>query len=292
MTEIQPEVGPVVKVSRDLSAIVELAKGLEDQAIHKANDRLMPGGLAMVALGAVASLDEWAEQYEAAEHHAYAAGLQPPELDDDDDWEPPLQSLLFWSESWRSEHGYPLPQRPSLKSESTFIRWALDWAWDNEPHFEDFARDINAARVRLENVLMAGVRAERGVPCMYEHCRGVRLVRKMIPARDPETGEKVWRQSDWHCPRCKRSWDEERYAAMVTAANERTKVETIADEIWCAIEYAARKVGRSAATIKTWAHRGDVATLCMVAGRRRPFVNLAEIEARDAEARRRSSRVA
>lgn len=285
------ETPAVAKVAANLTEIIHLHGELHDQAIHKANDHLMPGGLAMVALGNVASLDEWSEQIEAAEHRAIAEGRKAPEIECDD-WEPPLQTLLFWSESWRVVHGYPLSVRPTIAGEANFIRWALGWAWENEPRFEDFAKDIATTRRRLEDVLTAGERAERGVPCLYEECRGVRLVRKLAPGRHPETGEKVWRHTDWHCPRCKRSWDDDRYAAMVVAANEGAKVEVIDGSLWCALDHAARKVGRSVATVRTWVHRGELSVLCVIAGKRKPFVNLTDVEARHEAAKRRAKNVA
>lgn len=285
MTETPtPHAHPTVKVARDLSAITELAARVEEQATHKANDSLMPGGLAMVALGHVANLEAWESMYETSEAYGRPADHI---LDEDDSWEPPLQTLCFWSEQWRAEHGAEYDQRPTLTSESNFIRWALDWAWDNELHWGDFAKDIAAARMRLENLLYAGERSERGAPCLYDECRGVRLVRKLTPARDSE-GRKVWRLTDWHCPRCKRSWDEDRYAAMVTAANEAAKVEHIDGQDWCSVDYASRIVGRSVKTIRTWLNRGKVSEVCIVKGQRR-FVSLADVEARHEEAKKRTT---
>lgn len=207
--------------------------------------------------------------------------------EDEDDSEPVLQTLLFWSESMRDEHGFPLEgRRPTVATEANVIRSLLEWAWENLPEWDDFARDVATARVRLENLLVAGERAERGVPCLYEECKGKRLVRKLVPYRDSD-GFKRWRHSDWHCPRCHRSWDEDRYSAMVTAANERTKFEEIGGETWVSPDYAARKVGRSVKTIRTWADRGELTTVCLIAGRRTRFVALSEVVERHEKAKRR-----
>lgn len=278
------QVDPVVAVARDLTEIVELAGHLEDQAEHKANDpEYLPGGSAMVALGPVANLEAWEHQFEARER----LGRDHDHVrDEDDQWEPPLQTLCFWSEQWRAEHGAEYGKRPTIASEAAFIRWALDWAWDNEIHWDDFARDIARCRTRMENLLYAGDRAERGVPCMYDECGGVRLVRKLAPKRDAE-GEKVWDFTDWHCPRCKRSWDNDAYWRNVNAANERVQREEIEGDAWCSVEYAAREVERSPKTIRTWINRGHVATACIILGRRMRFVSLSDVKARDEEAKTR-----
>lgn len=290
----ETEIRPVVKVARDLREIESLYEALLVQAIHKANDREMPGGEAMVALGHVASHAEWEEVTAAAEFRHYATctkldhtrcQFSPAE---DDEGEPPLQTLLFWSEQWREERGYPLERRPTMASEARFLAWALEWAWETLPEFDDFAKDIASAKTRIENLLLAGERAERGAPCLYETCRGARLVRKLTPKRGPE-GEKVWDYSDWHCPRCRRSWGETRYAAMVTAANEAAKFEDIDGQTWCSDDYAARKVGRSVKTIRTWVNRGELSTVCLIAGRRVRFVNLGEVEELDIKKRRRNA---
>lgn len=275
-----------IDVTQDLTAIIELADDLLTEAVIKAGDPLMPGGLAMVALAPVASPDEWAETLEAAEHRAQAKELDLPAVEDDDDWEPPLQTLLFWSESWRVEHGYPLSAKPTLASEANFIRWALEWAWENEVHWEDFARDVSKARTRLESIEKAGVRpAFRGAPCLYDECRGKRLIRKTVPCRD-ENGEKSWRLTDWHCPNCKRQWSEEDYARNVYAAVERTHWLNLNDEAWCTYDRAARHVERPEGTIRSWVSRGEVSVMCSV-DTRRTFVLLVDVEARAVEAHAR-----
>jgi hypothetical protein len=263
----------------------------------------MPGGEAMVQLGPTASMDEWAEQLAAHElrHETgpYACPkpshrgckIAPHVADEDDTW-PAFQTLRFWSEQWREQEGYPLEgRRPTIATESGLIRHMLHWAWEHEPNFATMASDVADARRRLEDVLSDGVRSQRGVPCMYDKCRGARLVRKLEPYRD-EAGEKRWRHSLWHCPRCHRKWDEDAYARMVVLADEAAKVEDVAGETWCSVDYAARRVGRPEATIRSWIHRGHVAIACLVVGRRRGFVRLADVEARqlEAEERRRGKR--
>lgn len=280
----------MAKVAGDLRAIVELHEKLLTQAVHSANDPLMPGGLAMVELGYVASPAQW--QWQIDEHERLASesedtfvrDAQPDLSHEDDLWEPPLQTLLFWSEDWRNTRGYPLEgRRPTIATEANFLRGSLDWAWDEEVHFEEFVRDVETARKRIEDTLREGERTLRGVPCMYDECKGKRLERKMRPlyhdgerVRDGK-GNGLWEFEDWRCKRCRRTWNEDEYARMVTAASERTKFEDIDGETWCSADYAARKVERSVKTIRTWINREELATLCLIAGRRLPYVSLEDV---------------
>ncbi|MDR7253724.1 hypothetical protein J2X46_002714 [Nocardioides sp. BE266] len=283
MTETS--IHPTAKVARDLSAILDLHARLASQAEHQASHSLMPGGHAMVALGNVANLEAWENLQGATERYARAYTSAEDE-DPDEAWSP-FQLLEFWSEGWRREHGAEYDARPTIASEANFIRWALDWAWQNEPAWDEFAADVARARTRLENILTEGVRAERGVPCLYDECKGARLVRKMQPGRDAE-GRKVWVHSNWHCPKCHREWDESRYAAMVTAGTEAAKSETIDGEEWVTTDLAARRVGRPAATIRQWVHKGKLEVLCIVRGRRIGFVRMAEVWERHDNSKRRS----
>jgi hypothetical protein len=207
MSDTQHEQQPseVARVARDLTAIVELALQIPAQAIHKANATIdgtgLPGGLAMVSLASVASPEAWENIYEAREAHGRSSDHV---ADEDDTWESPLQSLLFWSEQWRIEHNRESDRRPTVGSEAAFIRQCLDWAWDHELQFEDFARDINQARVRLEEVLYAGNRVERTrVHCIDPVCeRKPRLI-------------KVYRQTaaedHYKCPSCKELYSAQRF---------------------------------------------------------------------------------
>lgn len=276
---------PTVRVARTLSALLDMVTRLEEQAINDASDSLMPGGKAMVALAHVANLEAWEHRYETAERHGLPADHV---ADEDDAWEPPLQTLCFWSEQWRRELDMEYISRPTIASEAAFLRNGdvLNWAWDNEPHFDEFAKDASKALRRLEDVLTEGERSERGAPCLYDECRGVRLVRKLEPYRDDE-GYKMWRHGNWHCPRCKRSWNEAGYASMVTAATEAAKQEDVDGSMWVSVDHAARVVGRSAKTIRTWLTRREVAEVCIIRGRRTRFVNLDEVRARHEVAERR-----
>lgn len=281
-----PEAHPTVKVARHLREIAdELYPRLREQAINDANSALMPGGAAMVALGQVANLEAWENQQQATERWGRAYTSVADE-DPDEAWSA-YQLLEFWSEQWRREHGAEYDgHRTTIQTEANFIRSILDWAWDNEPAWDDFAADVRRARAHLEDVLSEGERAERGVPCLYSECDGKRLTRRLEPCRG-EDGGKAWRWTDWHCPSCHRSWTDSSYAAMVSAEHWEAQQVTIGDDVWLSVHRAANEVGRSRSTIRQWVHKGHISQVCIIAGRRVGFVSRADVETRNAQAGRR-----
>lgn len=297
MSETEAIAAPAVQVAQDLTAIVELSDDLLAEAVIKASDPLMPGGLAMVALGHVSSLEEWAETLEAAEHRHSTDPKRwaEPVIEDDDEWEPPLQTLLFWSEAWRTEHGYPLAERPTLASEANFIRWALGWAWDNELHWDDFAADIRKAKSRLEDLLKEGLRSSHGVPCF--DCN-VDLIRPSRPPREVRwceghEGVCTWPHrfcahdrgglaDEWKCPSCDRRYGVEDYARAVRSAH-------YAHADYLAGPEAALRTGVTLGKIRVWAHRGKVPKR-IDRETRRVLYHVPSIEA--AEATRREDGVA
>lgn len=149
---------PTVKVARDLTEIIELHERLRAQAENQASHSLMPGGHAMVALGHVANLEAWENLNDATERYAKAYTSAEDE-DPEEAWSP-FQILEFWSEQWRREHEAEYDTRPTITSEANFIRHSLDWAWQNETGWDDFAADVRRARVKLEDILHAGNRVE------------------------------------------------------------------------------------------------------------------------------------
>lgn len=296
------------KASRDLAEIIELGPALRSQAVNDARARVdgtsLPGGRAMVALAPVGSMTRWEQRvetreaewvdYETArrnlERDVVLADPRRPDFtaDEDDTTEPALQVLRFWSDHYRQALDQVWDHIPTLDTEAKFLRHNLTWIRAHEPNWDHLVSDVGRARRHLENILSAGERAERGVPCMYDECRSARLVRKLVPKGDAETGEKVWVLSDWHCPNCKRTWDDEAYWRNVRAANERAQREDIDGEVWCSIEYASRDTGRSVKTIRTWIDRHELSVLCVIVGRRTKWVNLDQVRRRHDEAATRT----
>lgn len=248
------DVHPTVKVARDLTEIVAMCAQLDDQAEHKAQTTIdgtsLPGGLAMVALGPVANIEAWSNLEDAAER----TGKPYVSVEDEDgDWEPPLQTLVFWSEQWRTEHGAEYGNRPTVASEANFIRWALDWAWDNELRWVDFAADVRRARVRIENVLYAGNRAERTRIVCSECDTAPRLIRKYGNEAD---GSDDW----WLCPSCRARFDKDgigrAHAKMLRSEGAAKWIEQ-ADAIG-----TLKAQGRDERLIRRWLEQGEGEAYC------------------------------
>lgn len=254
MTETS--IHPTAKVARDLSEILDLHARLASQAEHQASHSLMPGGHAMVALGNVANLEAWENLQGATERYARAYTSAEDE-DPDEAWSP-FQLLEFWSEGWRREHGAEYDARPTIASEANFIRWALDWAWQNEPAWDEFAADVNRARVRLEDIVHAGSRVETSrVVCNLCEEQGRLIVLK----GSAEDGS----DDQWKCSTCRHRFDRrgmlQAHAAQLrheSAAKFLRQDEAIATLVM---------QGRHERTVRKWLeppiqHKSDKCSVC------------------------------
>ena len=278
---------PIAKVSRDLREILDLHERLITEAVSKGDHKLMPGGPAMVALGPVANQEAWAWMQDTSERLGRAYTSVEDE-DPDEAWSA-YQLLEFWSEPWRRELGAEYDgYRTTIATEAGFLRANLEWAWSNEPHWDEFVGDVRRAKAKLENILKDGERAQRGAPCLYDECKGAALVRKMQPRRGPN-GEKVWAWSNWHCPKCHREYGEDQYESLVKAAAAGTTSEVIDGETWASTDQAALDIGMPATTIRVWLNRGELDTVCIIKGRRQRFVRVEQVRTRREEGSRRKS---
>lgn len=238
---------PTITVAQDLTAICELATALEDQALHRAAAN-PPGGDALVSLAPVASPEAWQWRIDAAEERGEYVDLSH----EDPDWEPPLQTLLFWSEQWRVERGEVTDLEPTIKREADYLRQIIDWACETEPHFDDFAAGIRAARSRLEGSLRAGSKPDTTrVNCIDVDCeRKPRLIRAY--------GAQV-KDDRYRCPACRRSYDDADYARalgeqMASAGAERWVTRSDA--------MALLASERTERTVERWLAAGRVRMMC------------------------------
>jgi hypothetical protein len=259
-------------VAIDLREILDLFDDLHTQAINDSNDHSMPGGEAMVSLGPVASIEAREHTFETAERlwaERVKAGVATsgdrPANEDYDDEAPALQLLLFWSEAWRREHGYELDRRPTVASEAHFLRWCLNWAWENELHWNNFVEDVHDARSNLEAILLAGKRDVRGVQCLS--CDAT-LRRYSRDPREPHfcnghDGVCGWPHrycphdrgglvDEYRCPSCGRLYTVEEYVRAVKQMH-------VAHAEWLTLEECSARTGVKEGTIKVWATRGKVA---------------------------------
>lgn len=257
---------PVAEVARELSEIERLAlvDALETQAANKANDREIPGGEALVSLGPVANLEAWSNLVDSGEEGRLP---YPDHLSDetDDSERPVLQTLLFWSEQWRVEWGAVSDLRPTVGSEAAFIRRVLNWAWEHEAKWDDFADDMRQARLSLENILYEGWRSEHGVQCFdceVDLIRPSRERRTLHHCEGTDDGLCVWPHrfcahdrgglaDEWRCPSCDRRYGVEDYYRAVRHAH-------FVHADYLPLEEAAERTGVKRGTIKVWAHREKV----------------------------------
>lgn len=180
----------VVKVARDLTEIATCYAELHAQAVANGSNPDMPGGAAMVALGPVANLQHWAqlndltEAYQDHPDERLRRVYTSVEDEDDDDRWPPHQVIAYWAGRWRAQRGedYADLQRTGT-TELNYVRQMLGWAAAAEPQWATFADDIRQARLRAENLVHAGRRADRTrVVCDRDHCeKHPRLVRAYSP---------------------------------------------------------------------------------------------------------------
>ena len=202
MTEIEVQASPVTKVARDLTEILALYDTLLTQAVHSANAQVdnhsLPGGRAMVELASIANVEAWGNQQQATER--YGRAYTSAEDEDPDDAWPAFQLIEFWSEQWRVEHGAEYGQRPTIQSEANFLRFSLNWAWDHEPHFDEFSADIRRARLRLEDIVYAGRRAER-TRIVCNKCEAQPRLLILHGIEDDLSDDR------WKCPGCKNFFD-------------------------------------------------------------------------------------
>jgi len=270
------------KVSRDLAEIIDLEQRLLAQAVNTAgavvDGHSLPGGNAMVSLAPVGDLAVWSGRIARAERDWIAAEQRAgrtvvgPEgqvvaidetrrpdwgADEDDSWEPALQTLRFWSDHYRKVLGMQYDLIPTITTEAKFLRHdtVLPWIVAHEPNVEHFAQDINRARRRLENVVHAGSRAER-TRVVCNHCEKQPQLIK-IYGKDPKLDR-------WKCPHCKHRYDGD---ALRRAHAQQLRHESAAKYLpWDEARATLISQGRSERTIRKWmapqVEEVDVCTVC------------------------------
>lgn len=239
----------VLKVKSNLRAIANMAHRLDARALDLANSPLMPGGDAMVNLAHVANLDDWIRRNDLAGHEL-ANYEDPNEL-----WSP-FQLLRAWSEQWRAslDMAYDEPNwYPSLTTEVAFLINAdvLEWAWNHEIHFDDFAADVARAKTKLETILREGDRPDRIRVTCPDCDSGRRLIIRYGADEDEDA---------WKCPACKHRFDADAvrraYAKQLRGAGAARWVR-LADAV-----SILRKHGEPEDVVRAWAdgERVEVAT--------------------------------
>lgn len=207
---------PTLDVAADLRQIIELTGALLGQAVAKATHHDMPGGDAMVMLGPAARPADWERRAELIEAEWFATDQTTARpavgADEDPTWEPPLQTLRFWTQDHHET------DNPTTATEARWLIDNLRWIHDHEPHWDNFVKDVAAARRRLEAVLYAGERDERAkVPCIdcdLDRDGAPLRVMLVIHYAGPSPGwvcpacKRRGADDHWVCTRCQRQYDE------------------------------------------------------------------------------------
>lgn len=276
-----------LSIAQDLSEILRMFAALKIEAVNRAGDPDIPGGMAMVLLGPGADI----EAFGYAQMSELMGRTQKRVwLPDKGDVEPPLSFLASWNDIIRDARGQePSTRRARLTVEIAGIRGALDWMLsvnvDGEPWFiqiDDFARGLHKVRRAMEGVLHDGDRAER----IRAECKNCEESPRLCLRRgEKEDGS----DNEWYCPSCKHPYD----ADGVAACWRQMLVKRGDPPEWVTIAQAAAGVGRSPKTIRKWIVAVDSMgndKTPKVASRRtgeRVEVLWAEVRAADDTARRR-----
>lgn len=213
-------------VREHLTAIVDMAERLEDEATHThADGRLNTGPLggdAMVML--------------AAGRYLPASQLSPDDLSSDP--LPPLLILATWEDDWRIELGHGGGPRATVWRCADYLGTHLTMMAQRHLAFDEFAADVAALRGRMEAVLHDGDRPEKAEAVCLK-CSGT-LIRPVT-----ERGVSDY----WHCTGCRRQLSIEDYNLALRQFTEAHLATAAA---------LSTRLGVEAATIRQWASRDHI----------------------------------
>lgn len=236
-----------LSIAQDLTEIVRMFAALRVEAVNRAGDPDIPGGMAMVLLGPGADVEAFGYAQMSELMGRTNKNVWMP---DKGDVEPPLSYLASWNDIIREARGQePSSKRAALGRETEAIRHALDWMLsindDGEPWFiqvEDFTNGLHKVRCAMENVLHDGERLTRiKARCMW--CEeSPRLARHYVD------GAKDDSRDYWFCPGCKHGYDLD----GVTRALHHEMHLNGADG-WINLTEASRSTGRNIKTLRWWA---------------------------------------
>jgi hypothetical protein len=188
----------------------------------------------------------------------------------------PLLVLGTWAEAYLEAFDHPEPARITVESAASYLDRNLTYmAAEVDVPFEDFAKDLRQCRVHVERVLHDGEQVELSrVPCLK--C-GERLHHIYGTTEDTD---------HHHCSRCKRRYEQADYLLA--------RAQWLADEgaaRYGHVSDAASAAGCPERTVRTWIHRGQVASMRGDTGRLLVWWPDVRAAARDAEIRRLQRKV-
>ena len=177
-----------------LPAALEPGRAGDDQRITGSRERPLPGGEALNLL---------------APGNVHTRQTLPP----DDPYGPdqhgpinPIDMLWSWARNWLADrHKGETGPRPDLTSVIYWLRTRLEWACDDHPAIDDFAREVRDAVTNLREALQLRRYVQRyREPC--PRCDTRALYREV----DAERGASKWVQ----CGNCNSLWQESEFARL------------------------------------------------------------------------------
>lgn len=289
-------------VRTDLADIAHLAADLPDQALTGSSGGHILAAAPIPGADAATMLGPWspgrAQGWERDTHARAGTG----NLEHAADPSPPLLTLATWQDDWEEVLGLELTDtRATVDGCVAWLSTHLADAAQAHDAFDEFADEMRALRVRLEQVLHAGERDERGPACLAEGC-GATLRRPYAPPvpcphdTPARRQARAWAtygpvppdlaradaapcrragcdqgglRNHWTCPRCRHECTD----AEVRLA-QRAELED-ADPLRTTAQLATL-LGVTPARIRLWAHRGHI-TRAGSDTRGRTLYDLAEV---------------
>lgn len=232
-----------LEIAQDMSAIEDMFARLPEEAVNRAGDPDIPGGMAMVLLGPGVDIEAFGY---AQMSELMGRTDKRVWMPDKGDVEPPLSFLASWSDIVREARGFePSNRRATIRGEIASLRSALDWMLstneDGDPWFiqvEDFAAGLRKVRRAMEGVLRDGVRAEQ----IRAECKFCEDSPRLCVDRDHDP-------VTFYCPGRVHEYD-----ADGVAACWHRMIANRADDVpeWVTVARAAAATGRPPKTIRRW----------------------------------------
>lgn len=263
MTDQTKPIPTQADLGGELTKITECYTQFVLEVTYQANDREMPGGDAMQAVTPSASLQEWEEQFEAAEAEAVkkidagraaaAARMLAYVFDQEDTDTHPELVLTDWEAQIRTARGEQVNLRSNVHKAAAYIRRSIPWLYSlsdaGQPVFVEHRalhKDLRNVRQYLESILKSGNRAEfTRVHCISDICETHPRLMKLWAA-----------QVRWDCYRCPACRTEYDYAQFKMAEAQNLHSQGAARFVIPSEAMKASGVPKD--TMYSWMRRGNV----------------------------------
>lgn len=196
-----------VELARLLRDIPNLCLELHWEARAKHSDRLFPGGRPLDMMAPASPSSRWEQTYDQLESIRWDDGViwddvdYAPDQNAEDDHHP-LYVMSSWVDIIREERDQPTDLKPTISRCVDYLKANIDWCLRTDEHgdmewlaVDQMLADLEAVKRAMENVLIAGLRAERTrVNCTREKCDAKPRLIKIYGAQA--------RWDEYKCPGC------------------------------------------------------------------------------------------